>query len=298
MKKKIIFAIMKKSILLFAIIASVFVACDQSQVTCDRPHIENIDYKNKDVYGTWAKDYIDREEKEATSVIFINDKNIEFISKDSLRIYHGYWNFTEVSDLGYIEYKYEIIKNEKLILTLYDPFYDTNITQEYLWRPDLSYIEEKVLSNSVFKLNIKEFLGKWEWVSTENIDNCSEALKKHITDTLENSIIEFKTNTFITHLIDAPVIKNIKVTTMQPYTAIISKKDNNIIDDKVLPDFYSYQYNLTELTFHFPMYYNDKFTGFLSDYGGTYYTFPFIEDNKLILHNKKSKLHITFKRIE
>ena len=88
---------MKKSILLFAIITSIFTACEQQ--------IKNPDYENQDVYGVWANDYIDRNEKEATSVIFINDKNIEFISKDSLRIYHGYWDFTEVSDLGYVDRK-------------------------------------------------------------------------------------------------------------------------------------------------------------------------------------------------
>ena len=35
---------MKKSILLFAIIALTFVACEQ-------PNTENVDYKNPDVYG-------------------------------------------------------------------------------------------------------------------------------------------------------------------------------------------------------------------------------------------------------
>lgn len=279
---------MKKSILLFAIITSIFTACEQQ--------IKNPDYENQDVYGVWANDYIDRNEKEATSVIFINDKNIEFISKDSLRIYHGYWDFTEVSDLGYVEYKYEIIKNEELILTSYDSFNDTNITQKYQWRPDLSYIEEKVLEKSVNILNIKGFLGKWEWDSTINIDSCSTELKKHITDTLENSIIEFKTNTFITHIVEAPATtENIHVTEMYPYTAVISKKDNKIINDKVLPLFDSYQNNPTELRFFFPKYNNDKFTGFLSDFGGTGYNFYF-SDNKLVL--TRNKLTIVFKRIE
>ena len=43
---------MKKSVLLFAIIASVFVACDQSRVES-----VDIDYENQDVYGVWAKTY-------------------------------------------------------------------------------------------------------------------------------------------------------------------------------------------------------------------------------------------------
>ena len=284
---------MKKSILLFAIIASVFVACEQPQVVCDRPHLENSDYCNKDVYGIWAMNYIDREGKEATSVIFINDRNIKFISEDSLRIYHGYWEFTDVSDLGYMEYKYEIIKNEKLILTSYDPFTETNITKEYLWSPDLSYIEESVLS-STNRLNIKNFLGKWEWVSTLNIDSCSDGLKKHIIDTLENSIIEFKTNTFITHLVNQD--KNIYVTTMFPYTAVISKKDGNIVDDKVLPYFSS----SVDLYFYFPRYNNNEYTGFMNDFGGVGYCFSPIslKENKLVIGNVKNNLIITFRKIE
>ena len=284
---------MKKSILLFAIIASVFVACEQPQAVCDRPHLENSDYCNKDVYGIWTMNYIDREGKEATSVIFINDRNIKFISEDSLRIYHGYWEFTDVSDLGYMEYKYEIIKNEKLILTSYDPFTETNITKEYLWSPDLSYIEESVLS-STNRLNIKNFLGKWEWVSTLNIDSCSDGLKKHIIDTLENSIIEFKTNTFITHLVNQD--KNIYVTTMFPYTAVISKKDGNIVDDKVLPYFSS----SVDLYFYFPRYNNNEYTGFMSDFGGVGYCFSPIslKENKLVIGNVKNNLIITFRKIE
>ena len=89
---------MKKSILLFAIIASVFVACEQP----------NVNYENQDVYGVWTRD------KNDSIFIFINDKNTKFISKDSLKIYHGHWKYTEISDLGYVEYKYKIIKNEKL----------------------------------------------------------------------------------------------------------------------------------------------------------------------------------------
>jgi hypothetical protein len=279
---------MKKSILLFAIIATIFTACEQQ--------IKNLNYVNQDVYGTWSRNYSDLQKEEATSVIFINDRNVKFISEDSLRIYHGYWMFTEVSDLGYVEYKYEVIKNEKLILTSYNPFTETNITKEYLWNPDLSYIEENALS-STGKLHIKNFLGKWEWVSTQNLDSCSAKLKKHIVDTLENSIIEFKTNTFITH----PLIqhKNIDVKIMFPYTAIISKKDGNIINDKVLPYFESEIYP-GQVTFLFPVYNNNKFTDFYSYFGGTHYSFSpsALEKNQLILYNDDTELLLIFKRIE
>lgn len=276
---------MKKSILSFAIIALTFVACEQ-------PNTENVDYKNPDVYGVWAQDYVDKAGENATSILYINDRNIEFISEDSLRIYHGYWDFTAVSDLGYIEYKYEVIKNEKLILTSYSPFGETNTTNEYLWRPDLSYIEEKLLSNTEI-LNIKGFLGKWEWVSTYNLDSCYDELKKHIIDTLENSIIEFKTNTFITHPIS--ISKNVYVTEMLPYTAIISKKDACVIDDKVLPFFYTEQQNSTKLEFYFPRYNNGQFTGFMANFGGVGYIYYFT-DNKLVL--KYNKSHIIFQKME
>ena len=276
---------MKKSILLFAIIALTFVACEQ-------PNTENVDYKNPDVYGVWAQDYVDKAGENATSILYINDRNIEFISEDSLRIYHGYWDFTAVSDLGYIEYKYEVIKNEKLILTSYSPFSETNTTNEYLWQSDLSYIEEKLLSNTEI-LNIKGFLGKWEWVSTYNLDSCYDELKKHIIDTLENSIIEFKTNTFITHPIS--ISKNVYVTEMLPYTAIISKKDAGVIDDKVLPFFYTEQQNSTKLEFYFPRYNNGQFTGFMANFGGVGYIYYFT-DNKLVL--KYNKSHIIFQKME
>lgn len=285
---------MKRSVFLFAIIASVFVACEQPQEIIGNK--ENMNYENQDVYGIWSENYINLQKEEAISVIFINDRNIKFISKDSLRIYHGYWEFTEVSDLGYVEYKYEVIKNEKLILTSYNPFTETNITKEYLWSPDLSYIEENVLSNTK-RLNIKNFLGKWKWVSTKNIDNCSEVLKKHVTDTLENSIIEFKINTFITHKIS--VTQNIYVTTMLPYTVIISKQYDNIINDKVLPYFESEIYP-GQLAFFFPVYNNNKFTDFYSVFGGTHYSFsPFaLKKNQLDLYNDDTELLLIFEKIE
>ena len=68
---------MKKSILLFATIALTFVACEQ-------PNTENVDYKNPDVYGVWAQDYVDKAGENTTSILYINDRNIEFISEDSL----------------------------------------------------------------------------------------------------------------------------------------------------------------------------------------------------------------------
>ena len=267
---------MKKSILLFAIIASVFVACEQP----------NVNYENQDVYGVWTRD------KNDSIFIFINDKNTKFISKDSLKIYHGHWKYTEISDLGYVEYKYKIIKNEKLILTSYDPFNEEYVTHEYQWRPDLSHLEENVLAYSITRLNIKGFLGKWEWVSTENLNGCSAKLKKHIADTLENSIIEFKLNTSIT-VIEGNY-SNMATLTMQPYTVTITKKDVGIIEDDVLPMFYKPR----NVTLYFPNYQNGKYIGRMDKFGGVSYTYGSLDNNTLSLFDSNTKLCLKFKRIE
>lgn len=275
---------MKKSVLLFAIIASVFVACDQSGVES-----VNTDYENKDVYGVWTRTYGTNGD---TLFIFINDKNTKFISEDSLKIYHGYWKFTEVSDLGYIEYKYEVIKNEKLFLTSYDPFNEEYVTHEYQWQPNLLYLEEEVLARSTTRLNIKNLLGKWEWYSTNNLDSCYPELKKHIVDTLENSIIEFKLNTSITLI--ARVTSKMRTLTMEPYTVIITKKDVGIIEDNVLPMFDKQRH----VTFFFPIYRNGEYTGYMSEFGSVPYTYALDDNNNLSLYDANTSLWLIFKKIE
>ena len=65
---------MKKSVLLFAIIASIFVACNQHN---------NVDYVNQDVYGIWAATYNHPYTNETiidTLIYYINEENCEFIS--------------------------------------------------------------------------------------------------------------------------------------------------------------------------------------------------------------------------
>ena len=99
---------MKKSILLFAIIASVFVACNPQK---------DVDYVNQDVYGIWAfttnHPYTDQTIID-TLIYHISAENSKFISEDSLIIYHGKDEYTDNSDFGYIKYKYKVIKEEKL----------------------------------------------------------------------------------------------------------------------------------------------------------------------------------------
>ena len=212
---------MKKSILLFAIIASVFVACNPQK---------DVDYVNQDVYGIWAiatnhpytsPTIID------TLIYQISAENSKFISEDSLIIYHGKDEYTDNSDIGYIKYKYEVVKDEKLILTFYNRLHETYTTREFQWRPDLSIIVDSMNTKPNSKLEIKGLLGKYEWISTETAGNKN----KYITDTLENSIIEFKINDFI--LLSGTSIPNIQKGdekgiyfrhTMPSYSAIISKK--------------------------------------------------------------------------
>lgn len=88
-----------------------------------------------------------------------------------------------------------------------------------------------------------------------------------------------------------------------PYTAIISKKDAGVIEDKVLP----YIYRLVDYTtreayysisFEFPHYNsNGEYSGSVNGFGGSYYKYK-LKDNKLILENQYSDCIITFKRID
>ncbi len=278
---------MRKSLFLFAVILLVFVACEP-QNGC-----EKVNYENQDIYGTWAYDFT-LNDNPATKVLFINDRNVEFVSQDTLKIYHGYWDFTEVSDLGYVKYKYQVLKNEKLILTTYDIFDEKSVTYEYYWRPDLSYIEEKTLSKS-FKSNLKGFLGKWEWVSTQNLDSCYEKLRNHVVDTLENTIIEFRINNSVLFYDDIDIEQNIYVNTMSPYLVSITKKDGGVVEDKILPIFS--EMKSRHVSFYFPRYNNGNYTGFLNHFGGVEYMYSKGSD-KLILYYEGCDLLLTYKKVE
>lgn len=292
---------MKKSVLLFAIIASIFVACNQHN---------DVDYVNQDLYGVWAATYnYPHTDVLDTLICHINEYNSEFISEDSLIIYHGKEKYTENSDLGYIKYKYEVVKNEKLILTYYNRLYDAYTTREFQWRPDLISVVDAMNNNVKYHEEINGFCGKYEWISTENLDSSKTKFTKHIIDTIENSIIEFKINDFIlvhTTYPGGPYMDGqgcyVKYSQL-PYTAIISKKDAGVIEDKVLP----YIYRLVDYTtkeayysisFEFPRYNsNGEYSGSVNGFGGSSYKYK-LEDNKLILEDQFSDCIITFKRLK
>jgi hypothetical protein len=160
---------------------------------------------------------------------------------------------------------------------------------------------------SSLKLEIKGLLGKYEWISTETTGNKN----KYITDTLENSIIEFKINDFI--VLNGKSIPDIHdITddekgiyfrhTMTPYSATISKKNVGIIEDKVLP-LISKEYNnktnevYYSINFNFPKYVNNEYIGLMNDFGGSFYAYS-LNNNELILRDEFSDVVITFKRIE
>ena len=292
---------MKKSILLFAIIVSIFVACNQQK---------DVDYVNPDVYGIWAA--TTNNPNTSTKIIdtliyYINTENSKFISEDSLIIYHGNEEYTENSDLGYIKYKYKVIKEEKLILTYYNRLYETYTTREFQWRPDLSFIIDSTMNDIRLKKEIKGLLGKYEWISTENLDSNNTEFTKHVIDTLENSTIEFKINDFI--LLNGTIYSSNSDETgeyfryvMQPYTATISKKNASIIEDKILTIISKTSNNNTDkihstIWFLFPKYIEGKYSGSMSLAGGNKYVYS-IENNKLILKDQYSDTEIIFKKIE
>lgn len=290
---------MKKSILLFAILASVFTACNQQK---------DVDYANPDVYGIWAvttNNPNTSTEILDTLIFYISAENSKFISEDSLIIYHSKEAYTENSDLGYIKYKYEVIKDEKLILTYYNRLYETYTTREFQWRPDLSFIADTI-NHTTLKEEIKGLLGKYEWISTENLDSNSTRFAKHVIDTLENSIIEFKINDFL--LLNGTINHNTQNNhnetgeyfrhVMEPYSITINKKGVGIIEDKILP-LITNKINETDsiMWLLFPIYKDGEYSGYMNLAGGTKYVYS-IENNKLILKEEYSNCIITFERIE
>ena len=287
---------MKKSIFFLLLIASIFVACEPQQT-------EEPSFVNEDVYGVWVCEnkgfkYLGEEED---LLYVINKKNTKFISEDSLLIYHGNWKYSEKSDLGYLKYKYEVMKGEKLILTAHNGFTDEYITHECVWRPDLAVEAENFIKNKTSKNEIKGFLGKWEWVATENLNEKDIEFYKHVIDTLENSIIEFKTNTFIVLRGGAFSANDKKyfLYTMLPYSATITQKNAAIIADKVLPLLYNIHISkpITYIYFAFPVYRDNEYAGYMDYMGGSPYKFLF-ENNNLILEDLDSDTRITFRKVE
>ena len=187
----------------------------------------------------------------------------------------------------------------------YNRLYETYTTREFQWRPDLSFIVDSMNPKSSLKLEIKGLLGKYEWISTETAGNKN----KYITDTLENSIIEFKINDFI--LLSGTSIPNIQKGdekgiyfrhTMTPYSATISKKNAGLIEDKVLTPISKEYNNKTNeayytIKFWFPKYIDNEYSGLMSGFGGSFYAYS-LNNNELILNDEFSDIVITFRKIE
>lgn len=280
---------MKKSILFLVIALFAFTACEQ-----------NVGVDNENVYGVWVceNEGLEISDTEREHLLFIiNEGNTKFVSEDSIAISHGYWLYSEGSDLGYITYKYELMKGKKLRLTRYDVYSDTESTLEFTSRPDLlpvieNYIYDKK-NEQVTSTKVNNLIGKWEWVKTENLDSSKVEFTKHVIDTLENTTLEFTPNT-IASFYNGSIVNNgekFSIQSMPPYRIIITKKDKGIINDRVMPTFSG-----SVILFRFPMENQKDYYHF----GGSHYSYnpSSVEKGELILKDQYSDTEIIFKKIE
>jgi hypothetical protein len=286
---------MKKSILFLALIASIFVACE--------PQPRGV--AKEEIYGTWVCENngsIDWTETDAIpeDLLFItNEQNTTFILDDSIAIRHSYWEYTEDSDLGYMTYRYELTKEKKLILTTHNEFSGKDSFFEFTKRPDLDPVVEHFIADGIKDngglIDAKGFLGKWEWVATENLDSSNAVFAKHVMDTIENAVFEFVPNT--THAFYRGSIvnngKKLTVNQMPPYRVIISNKDKGAISEWVMP------FIGRALTFKFPMNIKNNNGEFVvyNHNGGADYFYSF-KNEELVLRVVNSDTRIIFKRIK
>jgi hypothetical protein len=286
---------MKKSILFLAIIASIFVACE--------PQPKGV--AKEEIYGTWVCENngsIDWTETDAIPedlLFIINEQNTTFILDDSIAIRHSYWEYTEDSDLGYMTYRYELTKEKKLILTTHNEFSGKDSFFEFTKRPDLDPVVEHFIADGIKDngglIDTKGFLGKWEWVATENLDSSNAVFAKHVLDTIENAVFEFVPNT--THAFYRGSIvnngKKLTVNQMPPYRVIISNKDKGAISEWVMP------FIGRALTFKFPMNIKNNNGEFVvyNHNGGADYFYSF-KNEELVLRVVNSDTRIIFKRIK
>jgi hypothetical protein len=286
---------MKKTILFLALIASIFVACE--------PQPRGV--AKEEIYGTWVCENngsIDWTETDAIpeDLLFItNEQNTTFILDDSIAIRHSYWEYTEDSDLGYMTYRYELTKEKKLILTTHNEFSGKDSFFEFTKRPDLDPVVEHFIADGIKDngglIDAKGFLGKWEWVATENLDSSNAVFAKHVMDTIENAVFEFVPNT--THAFYRGSIvnngKKLTVNQMPPYRVIISNKDKGAISEWVMP------FIGRALTFKFPMNIKNNNGEFVvyNHNGGADYFYSF-KNEELVLRVVNSDTRIIFKRIK
>lgn len=282
---------MKKTILFLAITILALVACEQQM---------DIGYINENVYGIWVceNEGLEISDTEREHLLFIiNEENTKFVSEDSIAISHGYWRYSEGSDLGYITYKYELVKGKKLRLTRYDVYSDTESTLEFTSRPDLLPVIENYIydekNEQVTFTKVNNLIGKWEWVKTENLDSSKVEFTKHVIDTLENTTLEFTPNT-IASFYNGSIVNNgekFSIQSMPPYRIIITKKDKGIISDRVMPTFSG-----SVILFRFPI----ESQKYYYHFGGSHYNYnpSSVEKGELILKDQYSDTEIIFKKIE
>ena len=286
---------MKKTILFLALIVAIFTACEQQPEGTVK----------EDFYGIWVCENAGNESEDSNVerehlLFIINEENTKFVSDDSIAISHGYWRYIEGSDLGYITYKYELVKNEKLTLTRYNIDSKSDFTLEFTYRPDLLpvveyYIYEDKRHDLVTTFTpVKGFFGKWEWVATENLDSSNTVFAKHVMDTMENTIWEFTPNTMFTFYHNNLINNGEKysILSMPPYVITIAKKDKGIIIDRVKPSFNT----SAGVYFWFPVKNQTYYLGF----GGSNYLYNsnLVEKGELILSDRYSDTKITFKKVE
>ena len=286
---------MKKTILFLALIVAIFTACEQQPEGTVK----------EDFYSIWVCENAGNESEDSNVerehlLFIINEENTKFVSDDSIAISHGYWRYNEGSDLGYITYKYELVKNEKLTLTRYNIDSKSDSTLEFTYRPDLLpvveyYIyEDKRHDLVTTNTPVKGFVGKWEWVATEDLDSSNTVFTKHVMDTMENTIWEFTPNTMFTSYHNNLINNGEKysILSMPPYVITIAKKDKGIIIDRVMPSFTT----SAGVYFWFPVENQTYYLGF----GGSNYLYNsnLVEKGELILSDRYSDTKITFKRIE
>lgn len=291
---------MKKIVLFLAFIASIFVACEQTDV----------DFVNDKVYGIWVSENngwsesLEPDAKRRDLLYVINKENTKFISDDSIAIYHGYWKYTKDSDPSYKTYKYSLVKGKKLILSSINEISGEESTLEFIPRPDLESAVENFYSEDIAStgtIYVKDLSGKWEWVATENLDSSNLKLTKHVMDTFENTVLEF---------IPSPVMwyygtiynndRQLDMCFSQPYYVDITKKDVGLIVNHGTASFAG-DHSVQGIGFWFPYYDNkENLLGWWNPSGFSfrYSSALLLEKGELVLSEFYSDTKIIFKKIE
>lgn len=270
---------MKKVSFLSCILCSMLLL---SFISCDDEN-EPAKIINTDVYGSWITKYTSvLSDSLLSEVITLDETTVEFISKDSLKLWYNNDYYGTGDKFGQVTYYYEVSKGEKLILI------DGEIRKEYSYTTDYKFKKYDTVVPREYVEILRKMKGKWRIIEGGNY--CKKCYEQSVYyKYLVDDEIRIYDNTKFGLFHFADIENGISQRSLFEY--VLEVNDNDEMIDNQLSVAYSYLGEIFDL--YYPVREKDELIYSEHDFYDIYF-----KNDTLVMKCSKHDVELMYEKVD